>query len=191
MDDWRYLATLFQDFMVLCNLQTQNDTRKKSNTPQGRKNKRQTYNTCRCFLYKVIFQKWNSKKTFQTSGIEKRRSITALPLFPQTLSTKNTHPHTKKIKNTGQVTDWQKTIQHRWERYKNNVYLLDFLKGAFPNGSDESEPDMTKSSLLLTFDIPEKKILNQKQYSHLTLVCKRVWEKKIKPLWYSSCWIML
>ena len=130
------------------------------------------------------------RKHFKPLGLKKEEASRPY-LYSHKHFQQQKHPHTKKIKNTGQVTDWQKTIQHRWERYKNNVYLLDFLKGAFPNGSDESEPDMTKSSLLLTFDIPEKKILNQKQYSHLTLVCKRVWGKKIKPLWYSSCWIML
>ena len=48
-----------------------------------------------------------------------------------------------------------KTNEKDWKTNDHDC-LLDFLKGAFPNGSDESEPDITKSSLLLTFDIPEK-----------------------------------
>jgi hypothetical protein len=37
--------------------------------------------------------------------------------------------------------------------------LPGFLNGTLLNGSEESEPDITKSSLLLTFDIP----VNSKQ----------------------------
>jgi hypothetical protein len=41
---------------------------------------------------------------------------------------------------------------------QNNKNLPCFLKGAFWNGSvEESDPDITKSSLLLTFDIPVNK----------------------------------
>lgn len=37
---------------------------------------------------------------------------------------------------------------------KRTSHLPGFLKGALEKGSEESEPDMTKSSLLFTFDIP-------------------------------------
>lgn len=39
----------------------------------------------------------------------------------------------------------------------NGDYLPAFRNGALQNGSDESDSDMTRSSLLFTFDIPAAK----------------------------------
>ena len=176
MDDWQYLATLFQDF-IICLVQFTNSKwyEKKEKYTRGKTKTKDKPTTHVDASFKIIngFSKNEiQRKHFKPLGLKKKKKHHGLTFIPtNTFNKKETDTHTKKEKkrkNTGQVTDWQKTIQHRWERYKNNVYLLDFLKGAFPNGSEESEPDMTKSSLLLTFDIPEKKILNQKQYLHLT-----------------------